>query len=128
MFGWSKEQAVGKEMYKLIMPDRFWERHLAGLERFKDTGQSPAIGKILELAAIKKDGTEFPIELSLSAVKIKDKWNAIGIISDITGRKQAEMALEESEERYRKLIETASDAIFMADRSEERRVGKECRS
>ena len=115
MFGWSKEEALGKKMHELIMPDKFREDHLKGFERFKDTGQGPIIGKTVKFSGVKKDGTEFPIELSLSAVRIKGKWNATGIVRDITERKQAEMALEESEERYRKLIETASDAIFMAD-------------
>ncbi|MEA1956960.1 MAG: PAS domain S-box protein [Euryarchaeota archaeon] len=54
------------------------------------------IGKTLKLAAVRKDGTEFPVELSLSAVKIKGKWNAIGIIRDIIERKRAEDALRKS--------------------------------
>ncbi|MBW2651391.1 MAG: response regulator, partial [Deltaproteobacteria bacterium] len=67
-----------------------------GFARFKTTGQGAAIGKTLELAAVKKDGTEIPVDLSLSSVKIDGEWNAVGLISDITNRKLAEEALQKS--------------------------------
>ncbi len=90
MFGYREEEAMGKDLHKLIAPGRYYEKYLKGFERFKETAHGPLIGKTSELSAIKKDGTEFPIELSLSAVKIKEKWNVIGIIRDIVIRKHSE--------------------------------------
>jgi len=63
---------------------------------FKTTGQGDGIGKTLELSAIRKDGTEFPMELSLSSFQLRGKWHALGIIRDISDRKLAE------EERLKK--------------------------
>jgi PAS domain S-box-containing protein len=90
IFEFSKEEAVGRPVHRLIVPERLREDALERYQRFKDTGRGPLIGKTMEVTGLKKDGTEFPIEISLSAVKIKDKWNAIGILRDITERKQLE--------------------------------------
>jgi len=112
MFGYSQEQVIGKELHSSLAPARFQEASREGLRQFIATGEGPVVGKTTELAALRKDGTEFPIELSLSAIKLKDKWNAVGIVRDITERKQEEEALQESEEKYRALFETSQDAIM----------------
>jgi PAS domain-containing protein len=90
---------------------KYRETSEKGLHGFGSTGQGPAIGKTLEYTALRKDGTEFPVSLSVSAVKVKDNWNAIGIVRDITERKKVEAALRESEKRYRDLFENTTDLI-----------------
>ena len=65
---------------------------------FQKSGRGSVVGKTLELPAIKKGGKEIPIELSLSAVKLKDRWHSVGMIRDITVRKQAEQELEKAKE------------------------------
>lgn len=97
MFGYSADEAAGRFVHELIIPERFREKHLSGFKRFQATGQGPAIGETLELAAIRKDGSEFPIELSLSATRVKGEWNAVGIVRDITERKRVEGALRARE-------------------------------
>ncbi len=87
-FLYSKEEAMGRHLHTLIIPEGFRVRHLEGFKNFQITGQGPAIGKTIELAAVKKDGSEFPIELSLSGVKHNEEWHAIGIVRDITERKR----------------------------------------
>ena len=81
-------------MHELIILEKLRENHLNGFKAFRDTGQGPAIGRTLELTAVRKDGTEFPIELSLSSVKTKGKWSAIGIVRDITERKRTEETIK----------------------------------
>jgi PAS domain S-box-containing protein len=93
MFSYSSKEIVGRSLYKSIVPVKYRERYLKGFRRFQDTGQGPYIGKTVELTAINRDGKEFPIEHSVSAVKIKGKWNGIGIIRDITERKKMEEEL-----------------------------------
>ena len=95
MFGRTSEEVTGKEIHELIIPERFRKRHLEGFKAFQDTGTGPVLGKAVEVAALRKDGSEFPVELSLSAMKIRTKWQAVGIIRDITERKQFEERLKQ---------------------------------
>ncbi len=93
IFGYLSREILGKSLYEVLVPPRFQEAFIQGFKIFQKKGQRAAVGRIIELVALKKDGTEFPIELSVSAMKLKGEWNAIGIIRDITIRKQAEQRL-----------------------------------
>jgi len=95
MFGYPASEAEGKELHSLIVPLRFYEAYSKGFEQFKSTGTGAVIGKKLELVALRKDGTEYPIEVSLAAFKLHEQWNVIGILRDITERKQAEAKIVE---------------------------------
>ncbi|MBC8551128.1 MAG: PAS domain S-box protein [Candidatus Brocadiales bacterium] len=118
IFGYSTEDAVGKSLVRLVIPEKYQEAHMNGFEKFKYTGHGPFVGKTVRLSAVRKDGTEFPVSLSLSAVLVKDKWNAIGIVRDITERKQMEDILQESEDKFRSISDSANDAIIMLDNDE----------
>ena len=75
-----RERLYGKEIHELIMPERFIKRHQEGFKAFRDTGAGPVVGKTVELAALRKDGNEFPIELSVSAMQIRGEWHATIIL------------------------------------------------
>jgi len=94
MFGYPAEEVTGNKLEQTIIPDRYRDAHLKGFKMFCETGQGAVIGKTVELSAIRKDNTELPIELSLSSAKVGDRWNAIGMIRDITKRKKAERRLD----------------------------------
>lgn len=94
MFGRTSDEVIGKEIHELIIPERFRKRHQEGFKALQDTGAGPVVGKTFELADLRKDGNEFPIELSVSAMQIRGEWHAIGIIRDITERKQSEERLK----------------------------------
>jgi PAS domain S-box-containing protein len=93
IFGYKKEEIMGKNLHLIIAPGKYHDRYKKGFEKFKLTGKGPLIGRLIELTAIKKDGTEFPIGLSLSAAKVDGSWISIGIVRDITQRKMDEKAL-----------------------------------
>lgn len=95
IFGYSEEEVIGKPMHDLIVPERYREKAGEGMKNFFKTGTGPVVGKKTELSALRKDGTEFPIELSLSAMNIRGEWQATGIVRDIMDRKLAEEALKE---------------------------------
>jgi len=76
------------------VPAKYYDDYEKGFRAFQKTGNGPAIGKTLELSALRKNGEEFPVALSLSAVKLKGKWNAVGIIRDISVQKEAEKKLK----------------------------------
>jgi len=94
MFGYPAEEVTGNKLEQTIIPDRYRDAHIKGFMKFCETGQGAVIGKTVELSAIRKDNTELPIELSLSSAKVGDRWNAIGMIRDITKRKKAERRLD----------------------------------
>jgi PAS domain S-box-containing protein len=93
MFGYTVDEVMGHNLHDLLAPKRFLDAHREGFKKFQHTGKGAAVGKTLELAAVKKDGTEFPIELSMSSIQRKGRWGAIGIIRDISERKASEAAL-----------------------------------
>ena len=111
MFGYTAEEAIGRELHKLIVPDVYREKAHKGMQEFFKTGRGAVLGKTVEVKAMRRDGTEFPVELSISAMNIKGEWHATGIIRDISERKKAEEALRESEERYRSLFENMLDGF-----------------
>jgi len=113
IFGYTKEEATGKKVYKLIVPSRYYEVVNRVFDTFKKSGQGPAVGKTLEFRAIRKSGTEFPIELSISPLKVKGQWHAAAIIRDITQRKQAIEALQESERYYRTLLNQLHEDLMV---------------
>ncbi len=90
MFGHAAGEVLNRNLQDLIVPARFLPAHLATFPQWQQTGEGPAIGKTLELAAVRKDGTEFPIELSLSSMQPGGRRMAVAIIRDMTERKRAE--------------------------------------
>ena len=113
VFGWSKEEAAGRFLPELVAPPALRERFRAGLAAFARTGTGPLIGRLMQFNAFRRDGTEFPVELTMTAMRLQGRWHAIGTIRDVTKRKQAEEALQESEEKYRTVVERANDAIII---------------
>ena len=114
MFQYKNEEAIGQPL-TLIIPDRFKEGHNRGIKRVSAGGEQRVIGKTVELSGLRKDGTEFPIELSLSMTKDGDQILLGGIIRDCSERKKTETALSEAEQKFRSITESANDAIISAD-------------
>jgi len=94
IFGYSKKDMLGKDLHKFLTPVKYRHDANKGFLAFQKTGKGPAIGKTLQLSAIKKSGEEFPISLSLSTMKLKGQWHAVGIIRDISPQRKAEEKLE----------------------------------
>ena len=94
-FGLSKMDALDKNLHQLIAPKRYLKAAKEAFTKFKNSGQGVAIGKTLELEGKKKNGEDFPIELSLSSFQVNGEWNAVGIIKDITKRRKAENKIKE---------------------------------
>ncbi len=93
ILGYSAGEALGRNCHELLAPPRYIDQYRKQFPKFQATGEGPAVGKTQELSALRKDGIEVPVELSLSSVKIKGEWCAVGIIRDITERKRFEEAL-----------------------------------
>jgi PAS domain S-box-containing protein len=94
ILGYTADEVIGKDLHKLIAPERYKGKYEKAFQAFKSTGEGAAINTTIELSAIRKDKIEVPIELSLSALKIEEKWCAIGVLRDISERKRAEQELQ----------------------------------
>jgi PAS domain S-box-containing protein len=93
IFGYRSEQVVGRELITLIIPDRLQERFMIGLENFRRTGQGPAAGRTMEFTARRKNGSEFPVEISVSSMSVQGRWLALGVMRDVSERKRIEEEL-----------------------------------
>jgi len=93
IFGWTEAEVLGKNLHKLLALESYHSAHFTAFPLFQKTGKGNAVGKTLELNSIRKDGLQITVELSLSSILLNNNWCAIGIIRDITKRKQAEYML-----------------------------------
>ena len=110
IFGYAADEAVGQPL-RMLMPERFREPHEKGFRRYLETGEARVLGNTVELAGLRKNGEEFPAELSLGEIRHGEGRSFVGIIRDITERKEAEKRLSESEERFRGLSEATFEGV-----------------
>ena len=92
MFGYTKDEIVGRNVTR-IMPERYREGHDGGMRRLRETGEAHVIGRTVELHGLRKNGEEFPLELSLSMWRAGGETLFTGIMRDITERHAAAEAL-----------------------------------
>ncbi len=97
MFGWSRNEAIGQRLEELIIPLRFRNAHRQGLQHFLHTGIGPILNQLIEHVAMRRDGSEFPVELSISPLKLGNAYIFSGFIHEITARKVAEQKIRQSE-------------------------------
>src|SRR5215467_8358470 len=84
VFGWSSDEAVGRIMADLIIPERYREAHRKGLRRYLESGKGEVIGRRIEVSGLRKNGEEFPVELSISPIQDGESLLFIGCLRDIT--------------------------------------------
>jgi len=97
MFGWSREEALGREMAELIVPPSLRENHRRGLARYLKTRQSALLNRRLELLGMRKDGSEFPVELTIARIPLEGTLAFTGYLRDLTERRRAEAESRERE-------------------------------
>lgn len=113
-FGYTAEELTGQNL-TILMPEKYRKDYLNELEEYKKTGKHRLLGKTVETTGLRKDGTLFPFEMSLSSWKSGDKTYFSDIIRDVSERKKVQEALKKSEERFRTFAETAVDGIVTTD-------------
>jgi len=115
LFGYSETELIGN-LVEILLPERFRGHHPQHRGTYVAAPSVRPMGTGLELYGLRKDGTEFPVDIMLSPVETSGEHSILTVVRDITERKQAETALRRSEERFRLLVEGARDyAIFMLD-------------
>jgi len=115
MFGYSAEEICGQSVHETLAAQSYRDACRKGFPNFLSGGQGPVIGKTLELTAVRKDGTEFPIELSISFIHTTGKRHSLGILRDITDRKQAEDALRHARDELERRVESRTEELTRVD-------------
>ena len=98
MFGWTRDEAVGRTLSELLIPDRYREDHEKGVRHFLRTGEGPLLNRRVEITALHRSGREFPVEVSIAPCQIGGKWQFSGFVRDITEKKAAEASARRQRE------------------------------
>ena len=115
LFGYTEEEVQGRPL-TMLMPVRYREAHEQGFRRVQLTGESRIIGRLISVDGLRKDGTEFPLELSLATWKSHGRSFYSGIIRDITERRQSEEALDRLRRQHALILTQAGEGIYGLDR------------
>jgi PAS domain S-box-containing protein len=120
VFGHKSATVIGKEMAEVIIPPSWRERHRRGMAYYRESGEGPVLGKRIEMTALRADGTEFPVELSVTRINLEGPPIFTSFIRDITERKQIEADLANA--RDQALGSARLKAEFLANMSHEIRT------
>lgn len=112
MFGYPREEALGRELAALIIPPWLRERHRAGLARHLATGEAPLVGRRLEITGWRADGTEFPIELTVVRLGEAGPPLFAGFVLEVTDRRRKDQALRLSDERFQLVTRATQDTVW----------------
>jgi PAS domain S-box-containing protein len=127
VFGWSRDQALGRPVAELIIPEGMRAAHWEGLRRFLATGEGRVLDRRLEMRALRADGSEIPVEFTISALEDAGQWSFHAFIRDVSERVEADRererlveelnrALRGSERRLEAIVGSLGDAITIRDR------------
>ena len=97
-FGWPRADAIGRVLSETIIPPQFREAHQSGLTRFLGSSQGPVLNRVLEVLALRRDGREFPAEISIAPVRLGEQCLFVAFIRDVTERRRADEELRRAKE------------------------------
>lgn len=124
-FGWSRQEAIGRQLSELIIPPSQREDHNRGMAHFLTTGHGPALNKRIELEALHRSGKEFPVEITINPIKSENGYVFTAFLHDISDRKQTELKLHRQATcdlltglpNRAELMNRLQQAIYRVDRS-----------
>ena len=115
IFGWKQEEIKGRKYSESIIPKRYRKGYLKGMKNFLSASVNPFLNKQLELTALKKDQTEFPMEITISATKLENQHIFLCFIRDASERIKTQKAIVEKEEIYRTVVESLSEGLIITN-------------
>ncbi|HZI89438.1 MAG TPA: PAS domain S-box protein, partial [Candidatus Polarisedimenticolia bacterium] len=117
LFGHRKTDVLGADMAGLIIPERLREQHRAGMEHFIVTGEGRLLGHRFESVALRADGSEMPVEVTIARISKQGPPVFTGFIRDLTVQKSAENALRDAELRLRTVVSESPVVVFALDKN-----------
>jgi len=111
-FGYGREEVVGELLADVMIPTTLRERHRLGLAKLLATGEGPILGRRLEVNALHRDGTEFPVELTVSRIADADPPLFTGYVRDMTSIRRAEAELIAGRERLAHIVRTLQTSLL----------------
>ena len=113
-FGLKRQDVLGRNLAEVIIPPRLRDAHNEGLARYLQTGKGPVLSRRIEVAAVRADGTEFPVELAISVVRIETGPLFVAYLRDITERRRAE-ADSRRAEKLALVASRTDNAVIITD-------------
>ncbi|HMG95397.1 MAG TPA: PAS domain S-box protein, partial [Gemmatimonadaceae bacterium] len=113
-FGFNRNDVLGKELADVIVPPSLREQHRRGFARYLATGEARVLGRRVEMTAVRSDGSEFPVELTITRIPLDGPPSFTGYLRDITERKQSEEKLRASELNLRQMTEAIPEMLWSA--------------
>jgi len=111
-FGWSQQEAIGRSLAETIIPPADRAAHERGLGRYLGTRESRILGRRVELSALHRNGTAFPVEIAITPIHTDGEVSFSAFVRDITEQRRAEGKLRESEEHFRTLAESLPQLVW----------------
>jgi PAS domain S-box-containing protein len=115
IFGWKEEEVLGKSLTETIIPERYKEAHARGIRNFAQTGQGPMLNRLMELHAVRRNGEEFPIEITIIPLQQEGAGFSCAFIRDITERKKTQTAILKEKALSEKIIDSLPGIFYFFD-------------
>jgi len=115
LFGYPLPEALGRPLHELIAPAAQLPRFREKFAEYTRTGRGAAVGRVIELSAVRRDGGELPVELTVSPVELHGRWHAVGVVRDITARRRAESELEQQKRLLGSILDAIPAPVFYKD-------------
>src|SRR5215831_1625937 len=115
IFGYSRDEAAGRALAELIIPARLREAHGKGMQRYLSTGEHQILGRRIEIEALRKNGSEFPVELTVIPLHLDQQTLFSSFIRDITERKRSESTIQRTMGFIESLFEHLPNMVFVKD-------------
>ncbi|HMJ48287.1 MAG TPA: PAS domain S-box protein, partial [Ferruginibacter sp.] len=117
IFGWTENEVLGKNFSGIIIPQEYRQAHKNEMDQYIKTGKGPVLNVLLKLSAMRRDGTSFPVELSILPIRQGDEEFFCAFIRDITENIKAENTIREALDEKSTILESIADAFFAVDKN-----------